>query len=202
MSTNREFMYRRLHSLLGVIPIGGYLVLHLFVNSFAMRGEETYNSAVHFMENLPFRYFLEIFFIFLPIIFHAIYGLYIAFQAKHNTNTYSYFRNWMFRLQRVTGVITIIFISWHVWDTRIASMLGQEVNYQMVADIVSNPIALTAYIIGITSATFHFANGLWSFAVTWGITVSPKSQHIATYVTMGIFVAMTGLGILSILAFV
>ncbi|UCZ52182.1 succinate dehydrogenase cytochrome b558 subunit [Bacillus shivajii] len=202
MSTNREFFYRRLHSLLGVIPVGAFLIVHLLVNSYAIRGPEAYNAAVYFMENLPFRYFMEIFFIFLPIIFHGVYGLYIAFQAKHNTNTYSYFRNWMFRLQRVTGVITIIFIAWHVWDTRIAAMLGQEVNYQMMADIVSNPVALIAYIIGIASATFHFANGLWSFAVTWGITVTPKSQQIATYVTIGIFVALTWLGIQSILAFV
>ena len=36
------------------------------------------------MESLPLRIFLETFFIFLPLLYHAIYGLYIAFQAKHN----------------------------------------------------------------------------------------------------------------------
>ncbi|WP_096435990.1 succinate dehydrogenase cytochrome b558 subunit [Alteribacter populi] len=202
MSTNRDFVYRKLHSLLGVIPVGLFLIVHLSVNYFSVRGEEEYNQAVAFMEGLPFRYTLEILFIFLPILFHAIYGLYIAFQAKHNTTTYSYFRNWMFRLQRTTGIITLIFIAWHVWETRIAAALGADVNFDMMASIVENPIALIAYIIGITATTFHFANGLWSFAITWGITVSPRSQQIATYVTIAIFLALTFVGIRSILAFV
>jgi succinate dehydrogenase / fumarate reductase cytochrome b subunit len=202
MSTNREFFYRKLHSLLGVIPVGAFLIVHLTVNYYAVQGPEAYNQASHFMENLPFRYFLEITLIFLPLIFHAVYGLYIAFQSKHNTSTYSYFRNWLFRLQRVTGVIVLIFVTWHVWETRIAAALGAEVNFDMMAEIVSNPFALILYIIGITATTFHFANGLWSFAITWGITVSPRSQQIATYATMALFVALTYVGIHSILAFV
>lgn len=201
MSTNREYLFRRLHSLLGVIPIGAFLVTHLTVNWFATRGEEAFNQAANFMGNLPFVYFLEAFFIFIPIILHAVYGLYIAFQARHNTKRFGYFRNWMFRFQRISGVLVLIFVSWHVWETRIAAALGAEVNFQMMADIVDNPAALIAYIIGITATTFHFANGLWSFAVTWGITVSHKSQRVATYVSAGIFLALTFIGLQSILTF-
>ena len=36
-------------------------------------------------------------------------------------------------LQRVSGVITLIFITWHVWETRIAAAFGHEVNFQMMA---------------------------------------------------------------------
>lgn len=202
MAGNREFMYRKLHSLLGVIPVGLFLLVHLTVNYFATGGAESYNAATHFMERLPFRYALEIFVIFLPIIFHAIYGLYIAFQAKHNTATYGYLRNWLFRLQRTTGIITVIFLAWHVWETRIAALLGAEVNFDMMANIVSNPFILAFYIVGIVATTFHFANGLWSFMVTWGITVTPRSQLISTYVTLGVFIALTYVGISSILAFI
>ncbi|WNF35974.1 succinate dehydrogenase cytochrome b558 subunit [Bacillaceae bacterium IKA-2] len=202
MAGNREFMYRKLHSLLGVIPVGLFLVVHLTVNYFATRGAESYNAATHFMESLPFRYVLEIFVIFLPLLFHAIYGLYIAFQAKHNTNSYSYLRNWMFRLQRTSGVITVIFLAWHVWETRIAALRGATVDFNMMAQIVSNPYILAFYIVGIVAATFHFANGLWSFMVSWGITITPRSQLISTYVTLGVFIAITYVGISSILAFV
>lgn len=195
-------MYRKLHSLLGVIPVGLFLVVHLTVNYFATRGAESYNAATHFMESLPFRYVLEIFVIFLPLLFHAIYGLYIAFQAKHNTNSYSYLRNWMFRLQRTSGVITVIFLAWHVWETRIAALRGATVDFNMMAQIVSNPYILAFYIVGIVAATFHFANGLWSFMVSWGITITPRSQLISTYVTLGVFIAITYVGISSILAFV
>ncbi|MCT8137455.1 succinate dehydrogenase cytochrome b558 subunit [Anaerobacillus sp. CMMVII] len=202
MAGNREFFLRKLHSLLGVIPVGLFLIVHLTVNYFATYGEESYNKATHFMESLPFRYVLEIFVIFLPILFHAIYGLYIAFQAKHNTGTYSYFRNWMFRLQRSSGVITVIFLAWHVWETRVAAALGATVDFNMMANIVANPYILAFYIVGIVAATFHFANGLWSFFVTWGITITPRSQLISSYVTLGVFVALTFMGVRAILAFI
>ncbi|WP_044894574.1 succinate dehydrogenase cytochrome b558 subunit [Bacillus alveayuensis] len=201
MAENREFFYRRLHSLLGVIPVGLFLVQHLVVNHFATRGPEAFNRAAHFMENLPFRYFLEIFVIFLPLLFHAIYGLYIAFTAKNNVSRYNYFRNWMFMLQRLSGIITLIFITWHVWQTRVQAAFGAAVNYEMMADIVDNPIMLWFYILGVISTVFHFANGLWSFFVSWGITVTPRSQLISTYVTMAIFVALSIVGIRAILAF-
>lgn len=202
MSANREFFNRRLHSLLGVIPVGLFLTIHLVVNHSATKGVEAFNKAVGFMESLPFLIFLEIFIIYLPLLYHAIYGIYIAFTAKNNVNKFSHFRNWMFVLQRITGVITLIFVAWHVWETRIAAALGTELNFDMMANIVDNPFVLAFYLVGIISAVFHFANGLWSFLVSWGITMSPKSQRVSTYVTMGIFVVISIIGVRAILAFV
>lgn len=202
MAGNREFFYRRLHSLLGVIPVGLFLTQHLVINHFATGGEGSFNKAANFMANLPFRYFLEIFIIFLPLLFHAIYGLYIAFTAKNNVSNYGYFRNWMFMLQRVSGVITLIFVSWHVWETRIAAQFGAEVNFQMMENILSSPFMFWFYLIGIISTIFHFANGLWSFFVSWGITMSPRSQVISTYVTIAIFVLLSIVGIQALVAFV
>jgi succinate dehydrogenase / fumarate reductase, cytochrome b subunit len=202
MAGNREFVNRRLHSLLGVIPVGLFLIQHLVVNHFATRGAEAFNKAAHFMEMLPFRYVLEVVIIFLPILYPAIYGVYIAFTAKNNVSNYGFLRNWLFMLQRVTGIITFIFIAWHVWETRIAAALGAQVNYDMMASILSSPFMLAFYLIGVISTIFHFANGLWSFAVSWGITVSPRSQVISTYVTLAIFLALTFVGVRAIFAFV
>jgi succinate dehydrogenase / fumarate reductase cytochrome b subunit len=202
MAGNKEFVNRRLHSLLGVIPVGLFLVQHLVVNHFATRSAEAFNEAAHFMEMLPFRYVLETVVIFLPLLYHAIYGVYIAFTAKNNVSNYGYLRNWLFMLQRVTGIITFIFVAWHVWETRIAAALGAEVNYDMMASILSSPFMLAFYLIGVISTVFHFANGLWSFAVSWGITVTPRSQVISTYVTLAIFLALSFVGIRAIFAFV
>jgi succinate dehydrogenase / fumarate reductase, cytochrome b subunit len=202
MAGNREFLYRRLHSLLGVVPIGIFLIQHLVVNHFATGGPESFNRAADFMGNLPFRIVLETVIIYLPILFHAIYGLYIAFTAKNNASQYSYFRNWMFLLQRISGVITLIFITWHVWETRVAAAFGAHVNYSMMNEILSSPFMFTFYVIGTISTVFHFANGLWSFLVSWGITVSPRSQVISTYFTTGVFVILSIILIRTLLAFV
>ncbi|QPC47158.1 succinate dehydrogenase cytochrome b558 subunit [Mangrovibacillus cuniculi] len=202
MAGNREFWLRRIHSLLGVIPVGLFLTQHLVVNHFATKGEQAFNDAAHFMESLPFRYALEIFIIFLPLLFHAVYGIYIAFTAKNNTSRFGTFRNWMFVFQRITGVLLVIWITWHVWETRVAAAFGAEVNFQMMENILSNPLMVVWYVIGVIAAIFHFANGLWSFGVSWGLTLSPKSQLISTYVTMGLFVILSVVGLRAIFAFV
>lgn len=178
------------------------LTQHLIVNNFATRGAEAFNKAAGFMELLPFRYALEIFIIFLPILYHAIYGLYIAFTAKNNAVSYGYFRNWMFVFQRISGIVTLIFIAWHVWETRIQAMLGKEVNYDMMADILNNPAMFAFYLVGVVSTIFHFANGLWTFCISWGITVSPRSQRISTYVTLAIFLGLSYVGVSALLAFI
>ncbi|EGQ22400.1 succinate dehydrogenase cytochrome b558 subunit [Mammaliicoccus sciuri] len=202
MSKESDFFLRRLHSLLGVIPVGLFVAQHLVINHFATRGEEAFNTASNFMGNLPFVTFLEWFIIYIPLMFHAFYGVYIAFSAKYNVNHYGTFRNWMFTLQRFTGVFLVIFIAWHVYETRIQKALGATVDYNMMADILSNPLMLVFYIVGILSATFHLANGLWSFCVTWGIAQSPNSQKIVSYITMIVFLVLSVIGIQALLAFV
>ncbi|MCM2531466.1 succinate dehydrogenase cytochrome b558 subunit [Neobacillus pocheonensis] len=202
MAGNRDFISRRVHSLLGVIPIGLFMTIHLVVNHYATGGADSFNKAANFMESLPFLNVLEIVFIFLPLLFHAIYGLYIAFTAKNNASRFGFFRNWMFLLQRITGVITLIFLAWHVWETRIAMAFGTALNFQMMHNILSSPFMFGFYLVGILSTIFHFSNGLWSFMVSWGITVSPRSQVISTYVTIVIFVLLSIVGIQALVAFV
>lgn len=202
VAQKHEFGNRRLHSLLGVIPIGLFLLEHLITNYMATKGPESFNTAAKFLEDLPFRYVLEIFIIFLPLIYHAVYGIYIAFTAKNNLGRFNFFRNWMFFLQRLTGILTLIFIIWHVYTTRVQAMFGAEVNFDMMAQIFSNPFMIGFYIVGVISAIFHFANGLWSFAVSWGIIVSPRSQKIMTYVTLAVFVLLSYVAVSAIFAFV
>lgn len=204
MSKNREFLWRRLHSLLGVIPVGLFLVFHLSLNFTATGGSEAYNDATGMMELIPHWLLLiiEWVVIYIPLMFHAFYGVYIAFTATHNTKRFGTFRNWMFRIQRMTGIFLVVFVAWHIWQTRIQKALGDTVDFDMMADIVANPWMLAFYIVGILSATFHLSNGLWSFLVSWGITQSPKSQKIVTYITIGFFIILSVVGVMAILAFV
>lgn len=203
LDNNREFLMRRLHSLLGVIPIGLFLTQHLIVNHFATQGVEAFNQAAHFMANLPFVIFLEIFVIYLPLMYHAFYGLYIAFTAKNNPGHYSYMRNILFVAQRYTGIFLVVFIAWHVFETRFQVAIGAaEADFNMMENILSNPFMFAFYVVGVLSATFHLANGLWSFFVTWGITVSAKAQRYSTYFTLLVFIVLSIIGIRALFAFV
>ena len=202
-----SFAVRRLHSLLGVIPLGVFLVQHLLVNHSATRSEAAFNTAAGFKDNLPFVIFLEIFIIYIPILFHGIYGIYIAFTAKYNIGGKGYgwhstYRNWMFLLQRISGVIAFIFIAIHVYQTRVQVFFGADLEFDLMHQIVVTPLWLVFYIIGIIATVYHFANGLWAFMITWGFTQSDRSQRIMSYVSMAVFVVVSFIGVQAILAFI
>lgn len=202
MTGGREFFLRRLHSMLGVIPIGVFLIQHLVVNHFAVYGPENFNKAAMFIHKLPFRPLLEWVIIYLPILFHAILGVYIVFVTKNNVKRYGYFRNWMYFLQRVTGIITLVYIALHIWQTTVQiGIFNADLNFDLMDSVLSNPAMFWFYIVGLISTTFHFANGLWNFVVTWGFTQSPKSQKIATYFALLVFLALSYVGVRALLSF-
>ena len=199
-----SFYSRKLHSLLGVIPLGFFLLEHLLTNFEATNGPTAFKEQIEWLSGLPLVFFLELFGIWLPLLYHGVYGLYVAYQARHNTNNFSYFRNWMFRLQRITGVLTLIFVAWHLFETRVQVGLGNVEHAELgslMHEILTNNTYFVLYLIGIISTTFHFSNGIWAFLVSWGVTVGPKSQRISTYVTMALFVIFTVMFILSLVAF-
>lgn len=204
MSSERSFFNRRIHSLLGVIPVGFFLVEHLYSNYAMTKGIQAYIEQVEWIWSLPFLPILEILFIFLPLSYHAIYGLYVAYQARNNVTNYGTFRNIMFFLQRVTGVITLVYILWHVWQTRIQLLIHDFTATELAehtASILQNPITLTLYIIGLVAAVFHFSNGMWSFLVSWGVTIGPRAQMISTWVWGIVFLVISFMGVKSLLAF-
>ncbi|MBA4837792.1 succinate dehydrogenase, partial [Thermoactinomyces intermedius] len=113
-------------------------------------------------------------------------------------------RNWMFFLQRVTGVVTLVYVIWHVWETRVQVALydlTSEQLAQLMADLMQNPVVFALYIIGVLCAVFHFSNGMWAFLVSWGVTVGPRAQLVSTWVWSAVFVIVSYLGISALFAF-
>lgn len=198
----RNFWLHRIHSLAGLLPIGGFVAFHFFENYSATRGAEHYNEVAHALQELPFSLALEISVILVPILFHGIYGLFITATASPVAKSYR--RNWMYDLQRVTGVILFAYILFHLWTTRFVNLADHEsVNlFATMQAVVRNRWLLAFTILGILSATFHLANGLWSFCIVWGITVSPRSQRLMEWVSLAVFAVLSIIGVRAIWAFV
>jgi succinate dehydrogenase / fumarate reductase cytochrome b subunit len=201
--TDRQFWLRRLHSLSGIVPIGAFLAFHLFENYQATRGADAYNEMTHKLQTVPLAVAAEILIIALPILFHGVYGLFITGTASPNPVSNAFFRNWMYFVQRVTGVIVFAFILFHYWTTRLVQLHDHEsLNlFNQVQAAVANPWIYAFYIAGILSATFHLANGIWSFSIVWGLTVGPQAQRRMLYISFAVFIALSYFGVRSISAF-
>ena len=191
---NVSFYLRRLHSLCGLVLLGGVLIEHLLTNASAMGGPEVFNNGLAMMEQIPQPIFLgiEICLYAVPILFHGIYGVYIAMQAKNNPSEYGYSRNWKFALQRWTAWYMVAFLIWHVGYLRIYTkgIMGEHISYALVQSTLANPVVFALYALGMFAAIFHFCNGITTFCMTWGITKGPRSQCVVDKGVMGLCVLM------------
>lgn len=200
----RRFLLRRLHSLCGVLPIGAFLVVHLWTNLSALRGRGAFRHAVGDIQGIPALPAIEVAAIMAPLAFHAFYGLVIAAQARFNVRTYGYQRNWLFVLQRVTGLVAFAFIVLHLGQFRVAKLMGTlrwEAFYDRLAVLLGSPGMFVVYLLGVTASVFHFANGLWTATQTWGLASSPLARRRAAYAFAFVGVALWLLGVDTLLHF-
>ena len=199
----RHFWFRRLHSLSGIVPVGGFLAFHLYENYSATLGPAAYNTMTRNLQETRFALALEIAVIIVPLLFHGVSGLFVTGTARPNVISNRYVRNWMYFLQRVTGVILFAFVIFHLWTTRFVDIRHHdEVDlFRLMEESVANPWIYAFYVLGIISATFHLANGIWSFSIVWGLTVGPRAQRRMMWVSAAVFVILSFIGVRSIQAF-
>src|SRR5215210_7759659 len=205
------FVFRKLHQLTGILPLGVFLLEHFYTNSKALTGPNDFNNAVKDLQSIPYILFVEIGGIFLPLIYHAVYGLFITFEARPNNLHYPYPRNWFYSIQRLTGIILFFFITFHVLNFRFGLIPGLNTMsvaehtsqaFDIVAREFGNLAILLVYTVGITATVWHFANGLWLFAVDWGIVIGERAQRLLGYACIGFGVFLLAVGLNAMMAFV
>ncbi|HUU82490.1 MAG TPA: succinate dehydrogenase [Phycisphaerae bacterium] len=200
-----HFFLRRLHSLTGIIPIGVFLCVHLTINSTIIHGAAAFQTAVegiHLLDRVGMLGVVEFVFIFLPLLFHGVLGVQIWLTGKFNVTTHQYGGNVRYTLQRITGLIAFAFILYHLWHMHwlgqpLGGGLFQPHNAAASAANALGPWYLRGiYAIGLLAAVFHFANGIWTFLITWGIVIGPQAQRKVGWVcaAIGVLLALAGLG--------
>jgi len=208
---SRTFILRKLHQLSGIMPLGIFLLEHFYTNSKALTGSADFNNAVKDLQSIPYILFVEIGGIFIPLIYHAVYGLVITVEARPNNLHYPYARNWFYTIQRVTGIILFFFITFHVLNFRFGLIPGLNTlsvarnpgqSFEIVSREFHNAWIFVVYVIGITATVWHLANGIWLFLVDWGITIGERAQRLTGYACIAFGVFLLAVGINAAVAFI
>lgn len=226
----REFLYRRLHSLAGVLFLL-FLCEHLFTNSraaliFGDQGK-SFVDMVNGIHSLPYLLVLELSFIWLPLAVHVWWGIDRMRSAKLNSfatdggapSLQSYPRNQAFTWQRITSVILIVAIGLHVYYMRFLEQ-PELVNNEYIAKLSDTVVVKAdtfggafllvledtfkslalciAYSLFVIAAAYHGCNGLWTFAITWGISLSERARVCVRLVSNGLMLLLMFLGLVCI----
>lgn len=201
----RSFLWHRLHSLSGIVPVGAFLVEHFLSNAFATNGPAAYADQVKFLTGLPFVDVLEWGFIYIPLLYHALYGFWIWYRGETNVGSYPWSGNWLYTSQRYTGGIAFAYMLWHTYTIRFTGVHllngGYPYAFAKVAAEMVVPWKMAFYAVGIVCASWHFSYGIFLFAAKWGLVTGDKAQKRLLAVCVLIFLMFAGVGLYSMWAF-
>ncbi len=204
---------KRIHSFVGIVPLGIYLVMHLSRNISTLAGPEAFDTAVQDTWKNPINYLWVILLVYLPLIWHAGYGLYLTLTSnKYNFFKYPNVENLRFVFQRLSAVGLLAFLSAHVFLTRVHVSMGWlqsadtnpsgQVTFGYFAEHMwHNPFTAPVYLLGILAAAYHLANGVSTFCISWGITTGKNAMKKANIVALLFGLFILGMGYAAVVGF-
>lgn len=202
MKESTAYTLRRLHSLTGVFPIGVFLLEHFFTNSRSIQGPAAFDQAVKDLGSLPYVTLIEAFGIWLPILFHMVLGIVIAASGDLRLGGPGGAPRFQYVMQRLTGIVLVVFIVFHTWSTRFdPAVMSAPSMYDAMARQLSHPGTFAFYVVGVLSACYHFGNGLFGFAIHWGIATGRTAQRHAARLGFAVFLVLSLVGINALLGF-
>ena len=204
----RPILMKRLFSISGIVPLGIYTIVHLWNNNYSWQGPEVFNKHLLESRNIPFYTLITILFLYIPLVFHTVYGLYVAKQARAVIVTglirNPYFEMLKYVLQRLSGLGLMLFLGAHIYKTKIETLTeGVLPDYKHMREAFGEviPPVRIIYFLGVLGLAYHLSNGLWSACITWGLTINAKSQRMVQVITVLFFFVITAMGISAIQGF-
>ncbi len=189
---------RQLLSLSGVIPLGAFLLAHLAINVYGVRGSLAFADAVGALQRIPALGWVEALLIFAPLGLHALLGLWLILANKPLTTPSPYGAS-IRRAMRATGVLALAFLAMHLpelrFRTRGAPLDGGELATFLAYDLSSTshgvPWRGVAYLFGTGCVVFHFAGGVWGFfAASRRGRKSGAARRYAAWMAVGLGAAI------------
>lgn len=190
---------RRVFSLTGLVPLGVFLVTHLFINARVLRGDLAFATGVDAIDRVPALALIEALLVFGPLLVHGLVGLWLIL-SRSPLSPVSPYPPAIRVAMRTTGVVVALFLVMHLSEFRFriagARLDGGSLGTVLAADLSTTvwgvPWRGIAYLIGTGCAAFHFAAGCWGyFASTQPGRASPRGRRWAGWgaavlgVTMG-----------------
>ena len=196
----------RLGSILAVVPLGAWTVLHLWNNLAVFRGGQAWEEAVTHHAH-PLAQFVTAVLVMVPLLIHAAWGLSRLRGSRPNTrNTLTFFGNLKYVLQRLSALGLLAFLGAHLWLAMLQPRL-MEGHAEFFTDIAHemhhHGPTLVVYLLGTLAVSYHLANGLATFAMGFGIVSSQhalKKVDVLSYALFVVFIVMSWTGIYGLYA--
>jgi len=212
--SHKAWVAKRIHSFVGIVPLGIYLILHLSRNMSTLAGPEAFDAAVRASWARPINYVWTVLLVYLPLAYHAIYGMMLTVRGE-KTNFFKYpnFENLRYVFQRLSALGLLGFLFAHIFLTRVHVSAGWlaspdvnpdgQVTFGYFAthmwDLTKGTVFV--YLLGILATVYHLSNGLSTFCISWGITTGANAMKKANIVALVFGLVLLAMGYAAVLGF-
>ena len=188
----------RWHSLLGVIPLAGYLLLHLLGQVLALSGSALQRGFQALLDRSAVVSVLEFGVIYLPLCAHAALGLWQVTRREPGSvgpeRDPAWPLGWGRTLQRLSALGLLLFLVFHVWQFEGRLWLGELRRVDFLPELCASlsstafggvPLVAFGYLLGVAAAALHAAQGLYHACVSWGWVTPPRREWLARACLLG-----------------
>lgn len=200
--TSRERL-KRLHSLLGALPLAAFVAVHLWTNAYAIWGRDRFEAHLAWVDGLPGRGAIEIVAIFLPLLLHAGIGIRLMLDPTEAPRAPGERRDWGLILQRATGLLALVFVAVHLgsyrWPRATGTLAMTDLYDRLSTDLQSMGW-FAFYLAGTSAVVFHLAQGLTRFFAPAERRVGPAGRRRVVLLcgTLGVAVWLLSLEVLGL----
>ena len=197
---------RRLFSLTGVVPLNAFLVLHLFDMWRATQSRSAFESS---LLRAPWPLALELVVLWLPLAFHAAYGVRLLLRGDSLELATTNPRDPRRILLRGAAWLTLAFLVWHLVAFRLRLALGtlapNAVYDELCASLSSTiawgiPLVAIGYVLGLAATLFHTTRGLLRMSRDWQPLARRKRVVAIALPLLGAVAFIWGLNSIMVLA--
>lgn len=182
----REPLVRKVFAIVSIVPIGLYLVLHLWTQASALVGRDKYIEVIGRVASIPWWTALKVLLLAIPIVLHVVIGYRWAFDPSYQADIYPNRSNGALILQRACAAATVLFVLGHVIVLRVAhpgigaepGLVFDALNACLSSTQLSVPIAALAYMVGLAAVAFHVGQGLFACARPFGVFASGRAARV------------------------
>lgn len=181
------FLLRRFHSLIGLYAVIALLaqIFHAFTRVFSPGEITAVNEA--FAVRAPGLSFITLH---LPLLFYFLYGTGLWLSGKSNLLTRPTRSNFIYDLERVTGLFALPFVLAYLWIFRIGPpMGGQNLEIAGLANFFSIPLTWIVFTVGMILTAVHVSCLLRRVLFGWGVVLHEPTRHkifvVSLIISMG-----------------
>lgn len=179
---------RILFELSGVVPLSVYALVHIGSYASALFGATRFGVEA---STEPLWLAFEIALVWLPLLFHAAYGLALLTTPLESERS----ERQRGLLLRASGCIALPFILGHslwlrvpLWrGTRAPEDVAQMLAAGLSTTLYGLPLSAALHFVGLAAVTLHLGLGLGAFSEKWGLLARGPARRTANLFSLALF---------------